>query len=179
MAEKLKVQVQDEKGNIYYQHTSADVVFCEDGESVETKLSQKFDAANIVQNATTAATDKVPSAAVAKNLQDQITQQNTKLGKNFRYIPWTSINQSTPDHPYPFEFVKIFGVNGWQPEMIQFTPEKATGQFWIVIQIPNINYDDGTWEHSGLVQLWLSCSGGAIYSRSYNDNVWSDFKKAT
>ena len=37
---------------------------------------------DIVQNATTAATDKVPSAAVAKNLQDQITQLNTKNTPN-------------------------------------------------------------------------------------------------
>ncbi len=82
MSEKLKVQVQDENGNIFYIHTSADIVFCEDGTSVETKLGQKIDFANIVQNATTAATDKIPSAAVAKNLQDQITQQNTKI-ENF------------------------------------------------------------------------------------------------
>ena len=79
MAEKLKVQVQDENGNVFHIHTSADIVFCEDGASVEAKLGQKIDVSNIVQNAATAATDKVPSAAVAKNLQDQINQQNTKI----------------------------------------------------------------------------------------------------
>lgn len=78
MSEKLKVQVQDENGNIFYIHTSADIVFCEDGTSVETRLGQKIDSANIVQNATTAAADKIPSAAVAKNLQDQISGLNTK-----------------------------------------------------------------------------------------------------
>ena len=81
MADKLKVELQDENGNIYYLHTSADVVFCEDGTTVEAKLNGKIDKADIIQNATTAATDKVPSAAVAKNLQDQITAQNTKLTK--------------------------------------------------------------------------------------------------
>lgn len=35
----------------------------------------------VVQNATTAATDKLVSAAVAKDLQDQITEQNTNLTK--------------------------------------------------------------------------------------------------
>ena len=79
MADKLKVELQDENGNIYYLHTSADVVFCEDGTTVEAKLNGKIDEADIIQNATTAATDKVPSAAVAKNLQDQITAQNTKI----------------------------------------------------------------------------------------------------
>lgn len=38
MAEILKIECQDENGNIYYSHTSADVVFCADGETVEQKL---------------------------------------------------------------------------------------------------------------------------------------------
>lgn len=83
MSEILKVKVQDENGNVFYIHTSADVVFCADGTSVQDRLGQKLDKSAIIQNATTAATDKVPSAAVAKNLQDQITQQNTNMiGKN-------------------------------------------------------------------------------------------------
>ena len=89
MSELLKVQVQDEEGNIYYMHTSADVVFCEDGTTVEAKLNGKFDKTNIVQNAATAAADKVPSAAVAKNLQDQITAQNTKIGLRSVYVSQT------------------------------------------------------------------------------------------
>lgn len=79
MAEKLKVELSDDNGNVYYLHTDASVVFCEDGTPVETKLNQMLSKSDIVQNATTAATNKVPSAAVAKNLQDQITQQNTKF----------------------------------------------------------------------------------------------------
>ena len=78
MAEKLLVQLEDSDGNIYYLHTSADVVFCEDGTSVQTKLAQKIEKADIIQNATTASTTKVVSASVAKNLQDQINEQNTK-----------------------------------------------------------------------------------------------------
>ena len=79
MSQLLKVQVQDEEGNIYYIHTSADVVFCEDGATVETKLGQKIDKSSIVQNATTASSEKIPSAAVAKILQEQITELNTKI----------------------------------------------------------------------------------------------------
>lgn len=37
-AQKLFVEVQDEQGNIYYIHTSSEVVFCSDGETVEEKL---------------------------------------------------------------------------------------------------------------------------------------------
>lgn len=87
MAEKLKVELQDDEGNIYYLHTDASVVFCEDGQTVEAKMLQKIDQSAIIQNATTAATNKVVSAAVAKNLQDQITSQNTKIiidhGENY------------------------------------------------------------------------------------------------
>lgn len=86
MSELLKVQLEDENGNVYYLHTSADVVFCEDGQSVSSKLTNTIEATNkkidktaIVQNATTTATDKVPSAAVAKNLQDQITENKNEL----------------------------------------------------------------------------------------------------
>lgn len=46
---------------------------------IKDALTLKLDKSQIVQNATTAATDKVPSAAVVKNLQDQITQLNTKI----------------------------------------------------------------------------------------------------
>lgn len=46
---------------------------------IKDALTLKLDKSQIVQNATTAATDKVPSAAVVKNLQDQITQLNTNI----------------------------------------------------------------------------------------------------
>lgn len=45
----------------------------------EERMLQKIDVAAIVQNATTAATDKVASAAVTKELQDQITTQNMNM----------------------------------------------------------------------------------------------------
>ena len=77
-AEKLLVELYDAYGNKYYLHTDASVVYCSDGETVESKLAKKIDKTAIVQNASTNATDKIVSAAVAKVLQDQITEQNTK-----------------------------------------------------------------------------------------------------
>lgn len=56
---------------------------------------------DIVQNATTAATDKVPSAAVAKNLQDQLNALNTKNTASI--IPETSCFLSRP----------VDDFNGW------------------------------------------------------------------
>lgn len=101
MAEKLKVELQDDKGNIYYLHTGASVVFCEDGSTVQSKLNGMVKKSDIIQNATTAATDKVVSGAVAKNLQDQISEQNTKIivenktvqisaGADYSYVPYKS-----------------------------------------------------------------------------------------
>ena len=110
MAEKLLVQLEDSVGNIYYLHTSADVVFCEDGISVQTKLAQKIEKADIIQNATTASTTKVVSASVAKNLQDQINEQNTKIGNRIvtsRYFAGTYNNTS-----YVFVSLSDMGITG-------------------------------------------------------------------
>lgn len=95
MAEKLKVELQDENGNIYYLHTDASVVFCEDGKTVESKLALTVNESDIVNNATTAATDKVVSAAVAKNLQDQISGLNTKSTGEIYYHGNWRINSSS------------------------------------------------------------------------------------
>ncbi len=120
MADKLKVELQDENGNIYYLHTSADVVFCEDGTTVEAKLNGKIDKADIIQNATTAATDKVPSAAVAKNLQDQITAQNTKI--NFAAgLPSIGLS-GTPSHIAILNAMDAKGVS-----LLLLTEEELAG----------------------------------------------------
>lgn len=105
MAEKLLVQLEDSVGNIYYLHTSADVVFCEDGISVQTKLAQKIEKADIIQNATTASTTKVVSASVAKNLQDQINEQNTKLIYGFN----DAVTKATSAQIYDYSNIYIQG----------------------------------------------------------------------
>ena len=38
MAEKLLVELQDDKGNIFYLHTSSAAVFCADGKTVQEKI---------------------------------------------------------------------------------------------------------------------------------------------
>lgn len=75
----VAVELMGADGKSYYLHTDADHVFCEDGTTVQDMLDAKFDKANIVQNATTNDGAKVPSAAVAKSLQDQITTLNSKI----------------------------------------------------------------------------------------------------
>ena len=63
---------------------------------IKSALSLKFDKSNIVQNATTTATDKVPSAAVAKNLQDQITALNTKNVGAIFFDNWYRYHEPKP-----------------------------------------------------------------------------------
>ena len=65
MPQKLKVELQDENGNVYYLHTAADVVFLEDGTTVEAALEAKVtksggDIADTVVSAIDASSDSFP-----------------------------------------------------------------------------------------------------------------------
>lgn len=86
--EKLLVELQDENGNIYYLHTDGRVVFCSDGESVESKLNKKVNAADIINNCTSTATNKPLAAAQGKTLWERITSVITSLTNH----------QSSADH---------------------------------------------------------------------------------
>ncbi len=68
MAEKLKLELQDENGNVYHLHTSADIVFLEDGTTVEAALTKKVtaaggDIANTIVSAIDASTASFPVPA--------------------------------------------------------------------------------------------------------------------
>ena len=86
--EKLLVELQDEHGNIYYLHTDGRVVFCSDGESVESKLNKKVNTADIINNCTSTATNKPLAAAQGKTLWERITSVITSLTNH----------QSSADH---------------------------------------------------------------------------------
>lgn len=162
MAEKLLVQLEDSVGNIYYLHTSADVVFCEDGISVQTKLAQKIEKADIIQNATTASTTKVVSASVAKNLQDQINEQNTNLSNGFEMYNSLSalglpngktINQVLYAMPKNSEFWSYFG------DMAGITDIPEAQVFVHAIKCGNIQLVEA-------ISLW----GDRRYIGGYNGN---------
>ena len=178
MAEKLLVQLEDSVGNIYYLHTSADVVFCEDGISVQTKLAQKIEKADIIQNATTASTTKVVSASVAKNLQDQINEQNTNMKQGgIRLIPWDQVNSSTinfADYSHP---LKIFWINGWDSSLKGLTPTPNSSDFWCVLHIPCcMNITPSSDDISYIKQIWLGLSGNRLFTRSYwKTKGWNTF----
>ena len=72
MSEILKVQLEDSEGNVYYLKNDANNVFCTDGQSVQTKLNNTINKSDLIQDSNTNDTTKVVSAAVTKNIQDQI-----------------------------------------------------------------------------------------------------------
>ena len=117
MAEKLKVELQDENGNIYYLHTDASVVFCEDGTTVAEKLALTLNESDIVNNATTAPTDKVVSPAVAKNLQDQLTALNTKM----TFENWSSFNNAVMRCRYAGILFLVGSASDWTLVAKQYT----------------------------------------------------------
>lgn len=74
MALKLKVELQDSDGNIYYLHTTADVVFCGDGETVEHKLSNAIYKSNVINNCTSEDVDRPLAAAQGKTIWNKILE---------------------------------------------------------------------------------------------------------
>lgn len=105
MSNVLKVQVQDEAGNIYYLHTSADIVFCEDGTSVEEKL--KTGATQTVMGMLSAA-DKKKLDGVAENANNythpsthpasMITQDSThRFATDTEKTAWNAAKQGAID----------------------------------------------------------------------------------
>lgn len=57
--------------------------------NLQAQIHKKIDKADVIQNATTRDTEKIPSAAVVADLQDQITAQNTKM-------TWTQLYNGKP-----------------------------------------------------------------------------------
>ena len=78
-AQKLFVEVQDEQGNIYYVHTSSDVVFCADGETVEEKLKN----ATTEKDGRMSATDKKKLDGIAEGANKYVHP----TGSGNKHIP--------------------------------------------------------------------------------------------
>ena len=72
MPQLLKVQLEDEDGNIYYLHTSGDSVFLDDGRTVQAAIEQTV-RQSAISNVQVNDSSKVPSAALAYAMQQQIT----------------------------------------------------------------------------------------------------------
>lgn len=78
MSQLLKVQLEDEDGNIYYLHTSGDSVFLDDGRTVQAAIEQTV-RQSAISNVQVNDTSKVPSAALAYAMQQQITENEDAI----------------------------------------------------------------------------------------------------
>lgn len=78
MSQLLKVQLEDEDGNIYYLHTSGDSVFLDDGRTVQAAIEQTV-RQSAISNVQVNDTSKVPSAALAYAMQQQITENEEAI----------------------------------------------------------------------------------------------------
>ena len=100
MSQKLKVELQDENGNIYYLHTAADVVFLDDGTTVEAALEKKVTASGgdisntkLATLAASSASFPVPAAGDApKTLWGKVKKwQQDCLAKFANYVLTSAI----------------------------------------------------------------------------------------
>lgn len=78
MSQLLKVQLEDEDGNIYYLHTSGDSVFLDDGRTVQAAIEQTV-RQSAISNVQVNDSSKVPSAALAYAMQQQITENENAI----------------------------------------------------------------------------------------------------
>lgn len=78
MSQLLKVQLEDEDGNVYYLHTSGDSVFLDDGRTVQAAIEQTVRQSSI-SNVQINDSSKVPSAALAYAMQQQITENEEAI----------------------------------------------------------------------------------------------------
>ena len=112
MSDILKGELQDSQGNTIYPHTEADVVFCADGETAQSKLTKYEDALGNVTGVTDSlevddskvlvsskALHKVNSSLVANGSQLYMDYHDGKYGVNTdpergadTFIPFRSIS---------------------------------------------------------------------------------------
>lgn len=78
MSQLLKVQLEDEDGNIYYLRTSGDSVFLDDGRTVQAAIEQTV-RQSAISNVQVNDSSKVPSAALAYAMQQQITENEEAI----------------------------------------------------------------------------------------------------
>ena len=98
---------------------------------VKTKISALV-SSDIVNNATTNASDKVASAAVAKSLQDQITTLNSKFAVQINSITVNGITIAGNSGKQgeiattSISGYKVLGIVGWETTAWEVAPSKLT-----------------------------------------------------
>lgn len=145
-----KVELQDENRNIYYFHTSADITFCEDGETVENKISNL---------------DKV---AITK---EQVLDMFFPVGSIY-----TSVNKTDPGTTMGgtwVEFAKGRTLVGVDTSQIEFdTVEKTGGDKKHTLTVDEIPSHKHPWKGYSAGNLYTGSGSGVDYAL-FGSDVWS------
>ena len=135
MSQLLKVQLEDEDGNIYYLHTSGDSVFLDDGRTVQAAIEQTV-RQSAISNVQVNDTSKVPSAALAYAMQQQITKNEDAISvlnsdligraiyatdlftdqETPIFVVWDAYTQNTPYKQGLTDSTFGFGLAGGHPD---------------------------------------------------------------
>ena len=116
MSQLLKVQLEDEDGNIYYLHTSGDSVFLDDGRTVQAAIEHTV-RQSAISNVQVNDTSKVPSAALAYAMQQQITENEDAISvlnselDNMAFNGTDLTLDELLDHYSVYNLPYIFGIN--------------------------------------------------------------------
>lgn len=136
MSQKLKVELQDENGNIYYLHTAADVVYLDDGTTVEAALEKKVNASGgdisntkLATLAAASASFPVPAAGDApKTLWGKAKKwQQDCLAKFANYVLTSAItnqylNDTSKIPTAALMYLLKQEVNGLNSDIAEFSP---------------------------------------------------------
>ena len=136
MSQKLKVELQDENGNIYYLHTAADVVFLDDGTTVEAALEKKVTASGgdisntkLATLAASSASFPVPAAGdTPKTLWGKVKKwQQDCLAKFANYVLTSAItnqylNDTSKIPTAALMYLLKQEVNGLNSDIAEFSP---------------------------------------------------------
>lgn len=191
MSQLLKVQLEDEDGNIYCLHTSGDSVFLDDGRTVQAAIEQTV-RQSAISNVQVNDTSKVPSAALAYAMQQQITENEEaitglnselindsglSLANGIYYVPYnTDADTIIWSGLYDCSGVIIDGTNCWG-YMLVFAGTGYVKQLFFHNASPAIlvrQRRDGDEWHS-----WLELGPQGPGVRLYSNDVTIDVSRAS
>lgn len=167
MSQLLKVQLEDEDGNIYYLRTSGDSVFLDDGRTVQAAIEQTV-RQSAISNVQVNDSSKVPSAALAYAMQQQITENEEAItGLNSKLINGSGLGLTegmysiyAPNTADDMVYPGLYRVNG-------ITVGSRTNFYGFAIVMSSL-------DHTIIKQLiYHNASGQSILRYRFN-NQWAD-----
>ena len=164
MSQLLKVQLEDEDGNVYYLHTSGDSVFLDDGRTVQAAIEQTVRQSSI-SNVQVNDSSKVPSAALAYAMQQQITENEEAItGLNSDAIKQFNYTATVFDFDDPSYEAGMYRLGS--ATYLQNSPSEYMN-YGNVLVVRNNGIDT-------LAMLAFTFNQRGIFFKSSNESSWAD-----